>query len=60
MAEIKVEVEVWCECGEGLCGQSSTHPRGRGIIVAPCEKCLETANEEGDDEGYNRGAEECS
>lgn len=46
----QIEVEVWCSCGNGLCGQSES--RGRGIVVEPCEKCLENARSEGHTEGY--------
>jgi len=57
MPEIVVEVEVWCSCGEGLCG-NSTGCTG-GIIVEPCEKCLEAARtesyDEGNEAGYNDG-----
>ena len=58
MPEIKVDVEVWCECGEGLCGQSSPAKRGVGVVVEPCKKCLDVAKVEGNSEGYDRGCKE--
>ncbi len=66
MPEITVDVEIWCECGEGLCFQSSTATKGTGVVVEPCLKCLASAEEEahgegyerGDDDGYNRGVAE--
>jgi hypothetical protein len=53
---IDVEVEIYCaNCGAGLCNQSkSGNTRGRNqafIEVTPCEKCLETAKNEGYEEG---------
>ena len=57
MPEIKVEVEVWCDCGEGLCSQSSTASKGTGVVVEPCQKCLDAAKEEGHEEGYDKGYE---
>jgi hypothetical protein len=59
MPEVTIEVEVWCSCGEGLCGQSSfiasdAGKRGRtGIAVEPCRKCLENADENGYERGYS-------
>jgi len=49
MPEVKVEIEVWCSCGEGLCGQSKG--RHGGLVVEPCRTCLKEA----DSDGYNRG-----
>ena len=46
-----IEFEVWCSCGNGLCNQTK-EVKG-GIQVEPCEKCLESAREEGREEGYN-------
>ena len=56
MPDVKVEIQVWCSCGEGLCGQS----KGvfGGIHVEPCPKCLEEAKKEGFDEGYSEGYDE--
>ena len=52
-----IEFEVWCSCGNGLCGQAKD--RKDGIEVEPCKKCLEAAREEGYNEGYNeRGSED--
>lgn len=58
--EAEVEFEVWCSCGAGLCRQ--TKANGTSVTVEPCESCLDTAREEGkedgDTEGYERGREE--
>ena len=51
-----LEFEVWCSCGNGLCGQ--TKDIKGGISVEPCEKCLDKARGEGRDEGYNEGRNE--
>ena len=51
-----INVEIWCSCGAGLCNQSSTNKRGDGIIVDPCEVCLDNARGEAKDEGYEQGA----
>lgn len=58
MPVIEIDVEVWCSCGEGLCNQSSVHRTGRGVVVEPCEKCLEKAVDDGYDKGYSKGCEE--
>lgn len=50
MPEVTVDVQVWCSCGEGLCHQSEG--RAGGVIVEPCEKCLNAAKEEAYNEGY--------
>ena len=55
MPEVHVDIEVWCSCGEGLCNQSSAHLYKQGVVVDPCEKCLEEARKEGYDEGYSDG-----
>lgn len=50
MPEISVEIEIYCSCGEGLCGNTSSgRTSGRGqeyFTVEPCEKCLEHARDE--------------
>ena len=51
-----LEFEVWCSCGEGLCNQ--TTDRKGGIIVEPCEKCLDKAKDEGYDDGYDKGLDD--
>jgi hypothetical protein len=60
---IDVEFEVWCSCGEGLCGQSEGNNRGRngspGVIVEPCQKCLDTAKNEGYENGYQDAEDSC-
>lgn len=53
-----IEVEVWCSCGNGLCNQSTTERRGKGIVVEPCPDCLEKARDEGYAKGYDNGQEE--
>ena len=53
----EITVEIWCSCGNGLCNQASTDKYGTGIIVEPCEKCVETARDEGHDAGYHEGYE---
>lgn len=63
MPSLTVEFEVYCgKCGAGLCQQSEVRKgdwRSQpGINVDPCEKCLEEAKDEGDEEGYQRGQEE--
>lgn len=57
MPEVKVEIEVWCSCGEGLCGQSTGRGRSGGITVEPCDKCLKEAEQEGYDRGYKDAPE---
>ncbi len=62
MPVIEVEMELFCDCGEGLCNQTAaSRTPGRNMpafIVSPCEKCLKKARDEGDDKGYIRGYNE--
>lgn len=53
MPTLEHEFEVWCRCGEGLCNQTDTvnKPRKHGIIVTPCQKCLEKEFDRGYQEG---------
>ena len=54
MAKVDLEIEVTCgECGSSLDARLS----GTDIEVIPCLKCLEEANKEGYDRGYNEGSE---
>jgi len=52
-----LEFEVWCSCGNGLCNQTK-EVKG-GIMVEPCEKCLEKEYDSGYDTGHNEGYAEC-
>ncbi len=56
MPEMSVEFEVWCGCGNGLCGQVTTRVSANRsipqIVVEPCERCLDKARDEGEDDGY--------
>ena len=61
MAEITVEFEVICSCGNTLSAEEKiTHNpnRAKEVIVEPCEKCLAEAKDKGDTEGYDRGWKE--
>ena len=60
MPEFDVEFEVYCSCGEGLCGQSTgTNSRGSlYVTVEPCEKCVENAKDDGYNEGYEKATKE--
>ena len=56
MPEMKIDVEIWCSCGEGICRNASI--KNQDITLEPCEDCLKKANQEGHDEGFNVGYEE--
>jgi hypothetical protein len=50
--DVDVDFEVFCaRCGAGLCNQSDTRTsRNRKypqVTVEPCERCLDSAREEG-------------
>lgn len=53
MPELTVEFEVYCSCGNGLCGNATVRTsRNRGVqqlVIEPCEKCLEVARDEAAD-----------
>ncbi len=53
MPEMKVDIEVWCACGEGLCHQSSVEDTN--VTIEPCKKCLEKEYEGGREDGYSEG-----
>jgi hypothetical protein len=45
MAEIKVDLEVLCECGKDLTVSKNTW--AGQIIISPCQSCLEDKYDEG-------------
>jgi len=51
MVEVKVEIDVECECGNPLL--TTTGQFGTGLVVEICEKCLENEYEKGKIDGYN-------
>jgi len=48
-----ISFEIWCICGEGLCGQTKSIVGG--VIVEPCQRCLDRAHDEGYNDGYDKG-----
>lgn len=61
MPEIEVQVEIWCSCGEGLCNQSTPGKDRHGdpkITVEPCQKCLDSARDDGRESGREEGYKE--
>lgn len=61
MPSFEVEFEIYCSCGNGLCGQSTT--KGMKVIVEPCEECkakeYDSGYNKGYDEGYDEGYADC-
>lgn len=56
MADVTIDVDVYCTCGNVLQAESKEGYHGaKEFHVEPCEKCLDAAKDEGDDEGYERG-----
>lgn len=53
-ATVDVEFEVFCSCGNGMCGATETREsrsrRYPQAVVDPCPKCLQAAKEEGAEE----------
>lgn len=43
---IEINVEVWCSCGAGLRQYQRQIVKGIGIVVEPCEKCIDKATNE--------------
>ena len=60
MPTIKIDFEVRCTCGEGLCNQTTVDDRHGTIrlVIAPCDKCIANAKDEADGEGWKRGYKE--
>lgn len=62
MPTFELEFEVYCECGAGLCSQSSTRTSltrsSPQVIVEPCSRCTEKARDDGYTQGYQDGQEE--
>jgi len=54
MPEVSVDISVYCSCGEGLCGQSTSGSGryGPSVTVEPCEKCQAIKYDEGYKDGY--------
>ncbi len=53
MPSFEIDFEVYCSCGNGLCGQSKT--KGTTLTIEPCEKCKEKEYDSGYDKGYDKG-----
>ena len=53
-ATVDVDFEVFCTCGNGMCGDTDTREsrnrRYPQAVVAPCTKCLEAARDEAAEE----------
>jgi hypothetical protein len=57
MPTVKVELEVWCNCGNGICHLTESSGSG-GITVSPCEECLDVARDQGYENGQEDGRKE--
>ena len=55
MPTLSLEFEVYCSCGNGLCGNSTEGRNGHAeyITVEPCEKCQDSKYDEGHSDGYD-------
>jgi hypothetical protein len=61
MPSFDVDFEVFCECGYGLCKDSTTEKDRHGnlmVTVTPCPRCLQKARDAGYDDGYQEGSKE--
>ena len=60
MPTLSLDFEVFCECGAGLCNQSTEGSNGHSqyITVEPCSICLAKESEESYDKGQTEGYEE--
>lgn len=61
MPVLKLEFEVYCSCGNGLCGNTTegSNQHSEYITVEPCEKCIDASYDQGATDGYNRGYGQC-
>ena len=57
-ADAEVEFEVFCSCGNGLCGQTETRTSNRRgypqAVVEPCPHCLQNARDEAAEEARDQ------
>jgi len=54
----EVEFAVWCTCGRGLCGNTTT-TTSRGIptiVIEPCQNCMSKTEIEGREAGFKDGS----
>lgn len=54
------DIEVTCEkCGDALDAETRNRRGAEDvlIVVTPCEKCMDSAHEEGFDKGFKEGEE---
>lgn len=58
MPELKIEFEVFCSCGNGLCNKTTVDRRNDKITIEPCEVCLGKAKDEGHQEGYDKALQD--
>jgi hypothetical protein len=55
MPMLELEFEVYCACGNGLCGQTKegNNNHSQFITVEPCEDCKSLSYDDGKIDGYN-------
>jgi len=51
VATVEVDVRVYCTCGEELDGVTDN---AGDVIVDLCQKCIDSARDEGYSEGYTK------
>ena len=59
MPVLKLDFEVYCSCGAGLCSNSreGVNRHSQFITVEPCENCLNEKYDEGYMKGYAKREE---
>jgi len=60
MPTLSLEFEVYCSCGNGLCGNCTEGRNGHSeyITVDPCDKCQDSKYDEGHNDGYDEARKE--
>lgn len=52
-----MSLEFYCTCVAPMCENVNVDRYGRNITIEPCEKCLDTAYEDGKYDGIEEGKE---
>lgn len=61
MPTLDIDFDVYCSCGNGLCAQTDVKYGHRGaisVIIEPCDKCLDKAQEAGYERGFDAALEQ--
>lgn len=51
-------LDFYCECGNPMCGNVHVSSVGAYVVIYPCQKCLQSAEDSGFEKGIDEGRRE--